>query len=123
MFSMIFIKEIEQRIATKRAEIDESEREVRLLQETLNLAHRDNSRYDSRAMPATIYRQVEPEVTPEPPQVREQGPAPVAVPPVKLPNYKGWTLSFRLTKAMIDILLDERPLNPNPPKEWGIKRC
>ena len=113
MSSTPFIKELEQKIATKRAQIDEMTKDVRLLQDTLNLAQRDNSRYDSRALPATMYRPSEPEIAPEPPQVQEQGPAPVAVPPeppVKLPGYKGWTLSFRITKAMIDILLDERPL-------------
>ena len=87
------------------------------MQDTLNIVQRDASRQDSRAMPPTLYKATEPDepepyaTTDTPAPAQDLGPAsgPPA-PPVKLPRYKEWTASFKVTQTMIDVLLAERPL-------------
>ena len=101
-----FTRELEQRIASKRAQREELEREIRNFQDTLNILQRDASRPDSRAMPSVLYEATEPD-EPE----HGYGLLPVLrVSPASLPQYKEWTASFKLTQAMINILLHERPL-------------
>ena len=103
-------KELEQRIASKRAQREELEREIRNFQDTLNILLRDAGRQDSRAMPSVIYEATKPD-EPEPEPEHGYGMLPVLrVAPASLPEYKEWTISFRVVKAMIDILLHERPL-------------
>ena len=106
-----FTRELEQRITSKRAQREELEREIRNFQDTLNILQRDASRPDSRARPSVIYEATEPDEPDEPEPEYGYGLLPVLrVAPASLPQYKEWTISFRVTKAMIDILLHERPL-------------
>ena len=103
-------KELAQRIATKLAQREELEREIRNFQDTLNILLRDAGRQDSRAMPSVLYEATEPD-EPEPEPEYGYGLLPVLrVAPASLPEYKEWTISLRVVKAMIDVLLHERPL-------------
>ena len=104
------VEDLQQRIATKRAQREELEREIRNFQDTLNILLRDASRPDRRAMPSVLYEATEPDEPPPEPE-HGYGLLPVLrVSPASLPQYKEWTISFRVIKAMIDVLLQERPL-------------
>jgi hypothetical protein len=105
-----FTRELEQRIAGKRAQREELEREIRNFQDTLNILLRDVGRPDSRAMPSVLYEATEPDEPPPEPE-HGYGLLPVLrVSPASLPQYKEWTISFQVIKTMIDVLLQERPL-------------
>ena len=110
MTSPTIAKELEQRIASKRAQREELEREIRNFQDTLNILQRDASRPDSRARPSVLYEATEPDEPPPEPE-HGYGLLPVLrVAPASLPQYKEWTISFQVIKTMIDVLLQERPL-------------
>ena len=104
MFSPETERDIEQGIETKKAQREDLDREIRLLQDTLNVVQRDRVRQDIRAMPPTAFS---PLVSEEPDDLPEYPPS---EPPAYLPKFSGWSYSYRLTKAMIDLLLEERPL-------------
>ena len=97
--------DLQQRIATKEAQIEEWQAEVRGLRVALQIVQRDNRRHDSRALPARVFRPeasaLLPDVDPEPPIPQQF---------IKEPNYADWSVAKSLTQHIVEILLEERPL-------------
>ena len=97
---------LRQKITTKRAQRDVLDRDIKTLEAMLDMEIRDATRtsslsYLSEGLAPTPVPQVESIALPDVPSAQEF---------IKPPNYGEWTISRRLTNALVEILLEERPM-------------
>ena len=103
---MSMIDQIRLKMDTKRAQRDELDRDLKVLEAMLNMEIRDASRSGNAPV---MVQPPDPYPTPLLEAGIQSG-VPAQQKVVKPPNYGDWTTSFRLTNFIVEILLEERPL-------------